>query len=263
MLVILVGTTFLVQNRYYSSQRQMSGAHDNARAATELMASEIRSVMEDGVQVAGARTLTIRSPMLLAVVCNVQSNFADVYTDGGEGGVDTLEVGGVAVRDTTTGAWTYGNSDWSNMDGSGGDPDGDCADNGADTSGVATEFHRLRRLNSILGSMPDEGDIIMIFRETTFKFQTSVLDTTSIGLFRQFYGESLLEYATGMDATAQFQYRTGGSTYSDTVVAADLDDIDVIRIVADARKRAETGGIDDVTFGWSVNIALRNIRENE
>jgi hypothetical protein len=37
----------------------------------------------------------------------------------------------------------------------------------------------------------------------------------------------------------------------------------LIRIVAEARKKAETGGVDDVMFGWSVNIALRNLRQNE
>ena len=54
--------------------------------------------------------------------------------------------------------------------------------------------------------------------------------------------------------------RTGGSTYADTVPASALGDIDFVRIVADARKRAQTGGRDDITFGWSVNVALRNVR---
>jgi hypothetical protein len=61
-----------------------------------------------------------------------------------------------------------------------------------------------------------------------------------------------------MDASAQFQYRTGGSTYGDTIAAASLDDIDAVRIVAEARRRAQSGGQQDVTFGWSVNVVLRN-----
>jgi len=84
-----------------------------------------------------------------------------------------------------------------------------------------------------------------------------------MGPFRQVYGDSLLEYATGMDTTAQFQYRTGGSTYADTVTAGSLASIDVVRIVADSRKPAESGGMADITFGWSVNIALRNVRGND
>ena len=47
------------------------------------------------------------------------------------------------------------------------------------------------------------------------------------------------------------------------MTASSLQNIDVIRIVAEARKRAETGGVDDMMFGWAVNIALRNLRQNE
>jgi hypothetical protein len=108
-------------------------------------------------------------------------------------------------------------------------------------------------------SVPDEGDVLLLFRETTFRIQDSELDPGRLALFRQIYGGSLVEFASGMDTTAQFQYRTGGTTYADTVIAASLDDIDAVRIVADARKPARSGGQQDVTFGWSVNVALRNV----
>jgi hypothetical protein len=62
-----------------------------------------------------------------------------------------------------------------------------------------------------------------------------------------------------MDTTARFQYRTGGTTYGDTITSGSLDDIDAVRLVADARKRSTSGGLDDVRFGWSVNMILRNI----
>jgi hypothetical protein len=82
-----------------------------------------------------------------------------------------------------------------------------------------------------------------------------------MGLSRKAYGGSLVEYATGMDTTAQFQYRVGSSGYSFTITASKLDSIDVIRIVAEARKPAPTGGVDEVLYGWSVNIPLRNVRD--
>jgi hypothetical protein len=99
----------------------------------------------------------------------------------------------------------------------------------------------------------------MLFRETTFKILPSVLDTMTLGLYRQVYGGSLVEFATGMDTTAQFQYRTGGSTYADTITAGSVGNIDAVRIVADARLPSRSGGRPDVTFGWSVNVALRNV----
>ena len=261
-MIILVSTTFLIQNQYYSTQIQATGAHDNTRVATELVASEIRSVMASGITVAGARTLTVRAPMRLAVVCFVSDtgDAADVYTYGGEQALDTAEVAGVAIRNATTGAWTYANDTWATLNGLAGTPPQNCEGNGADTVGAYDDFHRIKGLLTSIGA-PAVGDVLMLFRETTFSFRTSVMDTTTIGLFRQVYGGSPIEFATGMDSTAQFQYRIGTS-YGDTVPAFFLPFVDVIRIVAEARKPAQTGGVEDVTFGWSVNVALRNLRPN-
>jgi hypothetical protein len=127
------------------------------------------------------------------------------------------------------------------------------------TSGASGEFHRLGPLNTFFGNAPREGVALMLYRETTYRIQDSELDPGRLGLFRRVLGGSFVEFATGMDASAQFQYRTGGSTYADTVVAASLDAIDAVRIVADARKPARTGGHQDVTFGWSVTVALPNL----
>jgi len=49
-------------------------------------------------------------------------------------------------------------------------------------------------------------------------------------------------------------------TNADIDLSADLDDGDVVRIVANASKTAVAGGVGAITFGWSVNIALRNLR---
>jgi len=263
VVIILVSTTFLIQNQYYSTQIQATGVHDNVRAATELVASEIRSVMASGITVAGARTLTVRTPMQLTVVCfvNGTGDAADVYTYGGEQALDTDEVAGIAIRNAATGAWTYANDTWASLHGTAGTPRENCEAAGADTVGAYADFHRLKGLNASIGT-PAVGDVLMLFRETTFTFRTSEMDTTTIGLFRKPYGHDAVEYATGMDTTSQFQYKVG-SVYGDTLPAAFLGFIDAIRIVVEARKRSETGGVDDVTFGWSINVALRNLRQNE
>lgn len=259
MIIILVSTTFLVQSQYYSSQTLRASAHDNARTATERMASEVRSVMEDGFVVAGRRTLTVRSPMVLYVVCDRATSDVHVYTEGGEAALDSDEVAGVGWLDTATGDWDYRTTTWSYIDGTGLSAASSCAGNGADTTGAAGAFHQIRNLDLLYGSTPDEGDVLMLYRQTTFKIQTSVLDPTTLGFFRGTYGQPLVEFATGIDTSAAFQYRTGGVSYADTITAANLDNIDAVRFVADARKRAEFGGQYDVTFGWSVNVVLRNI----
>lgn len=261
IVILLVSSTFLVQNQYYSSQTQRTGAQDNSRVATELMASEIRTAFEGGVVVAGNGTLTVRSPIVVGVLCDrAGGGQADLHTDGGPNRLDTAEVAGIALRDAATGAWAFQNTTWGYINDSDGDSADHCEDNGADTLGASAEFHGLRQLNLLFSPTPNEGDIVALFRETTFKIQTSELDPTTLGLFRGVYGDSLVEFATGIDTTALFQYRTGGSTYADTIVAAALANIDAVRIVADSRKRAQTGGQDDITFGWSVNVPLRSIR---
>jgi hypothetical protein len=215
--------------------------------------------MDEGFVVAGPRTLTVRSPVRLLSVCDVDGFDAHVHNEGGETGLSTAEIAGVAWLDQSNGDWDYRTTTWSYIDGTGGAPAVDCADNGADTTWATSEFHRIRRLSLLFSAMPDEGDILMLYRETTFKIQDSALEPGTLGLFRGSYGQPLVEFATGMDSTAQFQYRTGGSTYADTIASAGLTSIDAVRIVADARRRAESGAQNDVTYGWSMNLVLRNL----
>ncbi len=260
-VIVLVGHAFLVQNRFYATQTLRTAAQDNVRAVTELMAREIRTAMEGGVVVAGARTLTIRSPLAMAVVCNASgAPNLDVFHEGGEAALRTDEVAGVARRVAATGTWEAVNATWADIDGSTSDPAGNCYANGSDTVGVRNDFHRLRGFNSLLSAVPGEGDVVMIFRETTFKIQPSALEPGRLAVFRAARGDSLVEFATGIDTTASFRYRTVGGGYVDTVTAGSLPSVDAVRIVADAREPAPTGGARDITFGWAVTVPLRSVR---
>jgi len=258
VVIILVSGTFLAQSQYYSAQTLNVSVHDNARVATDRLATEIRSTMEDGFVVAGARTMTIRTPIVVAGVCSRTGNDIQVQFEGGVAGLDTDEIAGIAVR-SDSGDWTYQNRAWSTINGGALGAASACAANGADTVGASGEFHEIAQVGVYFASPPNEGDVVMLFRETTFKIQTSVLDTMTLGLFRQLYGGSLVEFATGMDTTAQFQYRTGGTTYADTVIGSSVGNIDAVRIIADARVPARSGMQSDATFGWTVDIAVRNL----
>lgn len=261
IVVILVSGVFLVQNEYYAVQISRSQAHDNARTVTELLGSELRSVMEDGILVAESNRLVVRSPMVLGVVCGqLGPNTTYAHFEGGETQVDTLEVSGFARRDASTGGWTYYTAQWRDISFMGGVSvaANACAGNGSDTTGIADDFIRLRRLRSYIGSVPSPGDVIMLYRAVEYEFDDSTMDPTAVGLYRGLYGETLTEYVTGMDASAQFLYRTGGTSYSAPVTGAALSTIDAVRIVAQARKRVRAGGAEDVTYGWSVNLPLRN-----
>lgn len=258
VVVILVSTVFLVQNQYYALQLERSAAQDNVRMVTETVASEIRSVMQGGVVIAQNTRLVVRSPLVLGVVCGWPgANKVSVQIDGGDANLDTDAVAGVALRDSVTGAWTYQDADWSDTYQSGGDPSS-CAANGADTVGAYDDFQDFRRFNSYFGGLPPVGSIVMFYEAVEYSLAASTMDPTATALYRGPYGGALVEFATGMDSTAQFTYRTGGSTYATSVTGASLALIDAIHIEARARRTPQTGGVEDVTAGWGVNVYLRN-----
>lgn len=257
-VIALVSHAFLVQNRLYTTQALRTGVQDNVRSATELVAREVREAAQGGVVVAGPHTLTVRSPVAIGGVCYRQgSTNADVMSEGGEAALDTDAIAGVAAWQDT--AWAWQTASWGSLNGSDVTSADNCASNGADTVGARGSFYRLVGLSTIFPGV-QAGDVVMLFRETTFTIRTSQLDSTTLGLFRADYGAAAVEFATGIDTIAQFQYRVGAGGYVDTVSASALASVDAVRFVAEARRPPATGGTDPVTFGWAVNLALRNVR---
>ncbi len=258
-VLALATHAFLVQNQLYSLQTVRVGVQDAARASTELVAREVRNVPRGGLVVAGRRTLTVRTPMALSTVCYRQgSPDADVFSEGGEDGLEVGAVAGVAMRNDST--WDYQSSTWAALDGGDGSSAANCAATGADTVGARGAFHRLLDLDNLFTGGAAEGDVIMIYRETTFTIATSLLEPTGLALFRADYGAAAVEFATGLDTTSHFEYRTSVGTYVDTVTAASLSAVDAVRIVVDSRGPAVTGGAQEVLFGWGVNVPLRTVR---
>jgi len=109
----------------------------------------------------------------------------------------------------------------------------------------------------------DGGDAGVTAADVAGVAQRNALTVMTLGSTAQFRGPylgTLVEFATGMDATAQFQYRTTTATYTNSVLPLALANVVAIRIHAMARRKPPTGGVADVTAGWSVNVFLRNIR---
>lgn len=207
-----------------------------------MIASEVRSVMAGGVVLAQNKRLVVRSPMLLGVVCaQLPGNRVAVQLDGRTANVTADEVGGVALRDAVTRSWTYQDATWANMYQAPASAAAACAANGADTVGAYGDYHVFSHFNSYFGGLPAVGSIVMFYREMEYKYATSAMDPTATALYRGPYGGTLLEFATGMDSTAQFQYRTGGSTYATSVTGASLSLIDAVHVEARARRKPETG----------------------
>ena len=263
VLVILVGTTFLVQNRYYAVQVERSAAQDNARMVTEMIASEIRSLMASGVVTAENHRLVVRSPMALALVCSkLTGQRYSVYMEGGDTLIDTSEVGGIAMLNAD-GTWTYSDDVWPNFF-LAKHAAGYCSANGADTVGAGDEFIDMKKLDKMFGLDPAVGQVLMVYRKVEYSFGPSGLDPSTVALFRRLVGGSAVEFATGMDTSSQFMYRRAGGKftgdYVTSVGSTELGAIDAIRIEAEVRRAIKSVQADDVTFGWAVNVPLRNAR---
>ena len=192
LIVVMVAGTFLAQNRSYQVQLGVTDSHHNARAVTELLSSELRLVMEGGVVLAENDEITVRTPIVVAAVCWTNGVLVGVHTEGGEAAIETRaeEVTGFGVMDGV-GGWDYYDVDWTTIDDASSSSviAGFCYANGADTVGARDNFHSLKSLDSYHPTVPDVGEVILLFSKTTFKFQTSVLDPTTVGLFRQINGD--------------------------------------------------------------------------
>lgn len=259
-LVIMVGTTFLVQNEFYSWINLRSEVQENARAMTELVSSEVRSVPIGGVVLADSLRLVVRSPMANAFVCGTPTGFqVYAHVPGGMASLETGDVGSLGVLNISNGNWDFYDTNWASLTSSGGTPAGTCANNGADTAGVSAEFLRLKFF-TVTGTVPSLGNVMQIGRKTEFRIATSALSSGLTALYRGGYGGTLTEFATGLGSTAHFEYRYGSTTYYKRVTGGNLALIDGIRIVAQSTGQGESGAQSQYSFGWTVDVPLPNAR---
>ena len=107
-----------------------------------------------------------------------------------------------------------------------------CQGQGADTVGAYNNFFRLGNLAGIASTTTAVGDVVILYRSLEFEFAQSGLDTTKVALYRGMYGDTLVEFATGMSANARFAYRTGDTTYAPSVSSGSMSTIDGIRVFA-------------------------------
>lgn len=260
VLIVLASTLFLVQNEFYSQARRRAEVQENARSVVELIASEARSVVPGGVVLADSTRLVLRSPSSLAVVCAFSGSNYMVHAPAAADALDTANVSGVGLFDEDATSWSFTSAGWSNIYSGSGSPKDDCATAGADTVGGAGEFLSFADLGSLTGATVELGDVLMLYRELEYSFQASALDTTAMALYRGPYGGTLTEYATGLTGDAHFQYRRGDTTHYTSIPPGWLDDVDGLRIVAEAEALREGGAQADIVFGLTVRTALRNAR---
>jgi prepilin-type N-terminal cleavage/methylation domain-containing protein len=259
VLVLLVGTLFRVQNDFFSHVFLRSQVQENARSTAETIATELRSVGANGFLLADSTRMAFYSPLAIGMVCGAESNDVVIHLPGGIAALDTTEVGGFAYRNPST-RWSYYEHTWSQLKLTGGAPAATCYANGADTTGVSSEFVRLAYVDNDTGfSLAAlRGASIAIVRKTEFKFAQSQLVEGDRALYWGTYGGTLRELVTGVSEDAHFEFRYFSTTWAKYATGTNLANVDAVRVVAESIGRGETSGQLNYDFGFTVDIPLPN-----
>lgn len=267
----LVMSVFVAQNRFYRHTVVQSQIQDHVRMVTEIITQEFRQVTRGGVVTAQTDQLVVRVPLAVGMVCGV----VDPVTKGkgGKGKTstpgaatiyfplngDTVEgsrVSGYAVRQVD-GSWSYNSSTWSALSPSSASTDV-CGVMGGWVGGEAGNYL------SLSGGVPgvaEAGELLGLFEEVEFFLDDSELAPGSQAVFRRRAGGVATEIATGVVDEAGFQYRMLDGTLQDEVSGVgNLSQIVGIRLTAGSTSESVGGvpGVDPFEYGWVVDVPLRN-----
>lgn len=264
VLITLVTSVFLAQNRLYQDVVTRSRVQESARSVAEMVASELRPATRGSVGLAESRRLTVRSPQVVGTICDKSGSSVHVFLPLEGEGVDTTEVSGYGILESD-GSWSFYPDAWGDFYAASGSSTsvGGCVAAGMDTVDVsAGDFFRFDGPGTDPTPSPGPRDLLMIYREIQYEIQASGLDDGALGLFRGLTGGTAVEFATGLTADARFEYLLDGETgYRSSVTGADLEDIVRVRLVSTATQTVATpGGGEPYRYGFTVDIPFRNAR---
>jgi prepilin-type N-terminal cleavage/methylation domain-containing protein len=259
ILVMLVGAVFLAQNDFYSNVLMRSQVQENARAMSELVATEVRSIGDSAIIVADSSNLVVRAPLAMFSVCGRAGSDVYVHIPGGTSTFATADVSGIGHM-KANGTWGWYDVTWATMYSASGNPKQDCFLSGADTTGISGEFYRLKTVDNLAGISATNlfGHTFVLYRKSAFKFDASSLVSGDRALYRGPYGGTLTELATGIAPGAHFEYWTGSAWSKAVTGASNLASITRIRLVAQSEGLGETSQQLNYDFGWTVDIPVAN-----
>lgn len=244
----------LSQARFMDQQEAWRGARNVSRGGINRMLSDLR-VVESGqvnggliAAAAGGQDFTVRVPYAWGVLCGAAAN---VYT------VSLLPVDsamfaapgytGFALRNNTTGVYTYHTSNVLNLVGT-----TVLCQNGAYDS-----IHTMESLNGSptgrvvnvtrqAGAMipaPVRGSIIYMYRDIRYEFKASTAVPGRTGLWRTMVtGGSTEELATPFDATARVNFYVLNNTTAQAAVPATLSQTRGLELVLSGASERTPGG---------------------
>jgi prepilin-type N-terminal cleavage/methylation domain-containing protein len=225
----------VVESRLFQAQDASNEARKVARAAVNLLTSELRMVeVSAGVTAASATSITFRVPYAIGIVC-ASGTISTMPVDSLMYAQATFS--GYAWRDTL-GAYNYATSGASAGAGSA----GDC------TSASITTLTggKVVSLSPALPSGAKVGNPVFLFQTITYSFGASGLLPGRRGLFRQVgggVGGAAEEIAAPFDsATTRFRFFVLNADAAQDAVPANLADIRGIELALTGASRLTPRG---------------------
>lgn len=255
VILALVSTVFLAQNRFHADVNRRSAVQESVRSIGELVGSDVRGLALGAVVVAQPDRLVVRAPLAVGVACGAAGGGGQQHAYFPLDGVapDPAGVQGWARR-ATDGSWTFVDVPGEVLLGASGDLStmNSCQGYGADVGQPAENFTVLAT-----GTVPT-GSLLMLYSLVELTFDPSGLQPGRMAIYRGTPGSTLTEFATGVSEETRFAYRVNGAFDTTVTDSADLKQIDLIRLVVDAVP--DSPGGSGSGFGWTIDIPLRNVK---
>ena len=250
---------FVSQTQFFSEQQEVGEARSVARAANNVMLSELRMVETGGgVVAAAADSITVRSPYGVGVICGTSGFQSLVYLMP----VDSImyaraSFGGFAWRNMTTGVYTY----WSAFT----SVNTTTAAESATCTGVLANAITGARVVKVFPIVAGAaiGTPVMLLQRVTYRFAPSAMVPGSNGLYRRVTSlagaVTTEELAAPFATTAAFRYFVQNNATAQAPPIADLTTIYGVELDLQARsERPNAAGQLWRTAGMTTAIYFKN-----
>ena len=243
---------FTTQNQLNAAMTALGESQENARSAVEVAATELRSVGGGAVIGASSDRIVVRVPIVVGIICGtLPGNRTSVYFP--------LDGRRLDLRHDADGKMLLNpNVGWQQRNLTGGDgfhgssSRQACIDAGNGSAGSDGDYATL------LGNDP-VGTPLMIYRDVTYSFATSGLDSSRRAFYRTALGQQI-ELAQGFSTATRFEFMlSDDGVWRSTVRNNERASISAIRIVAEVVGEGVSGSATGTaTFGLTRDIQLRN-----
>lgn len=240
------------QGLFYDRSQAALSAQRNARAAADLLSSELRVAAPEDLVAAEPDSVSLRFDVIRGIVCD--STAADEIAAFI---LDTLSafglssaVSGIAFSEPYDSAYAYGDGFTGTIGAIGGGPKATCTANGAPASLPDWAYRSMTGWQAEYGNVPDRGSVVRAYRLLTYRFAPSVFGSAT-ALWR-----GPQELVGPFAADAAFSYVMADGSVSSAASGAKLAEVVAIRVTATAIDDAD----DRFEFSqhYEFDVELRN-----